>query len=398
MSAIWTWDLASASGARIAELTTATGKTITYRRNHFAEASCTIAHSDEAASLLFDALAQGIPMLRCYRRAVGSSSGDLRFVGHLAPFTEALEETGTLSLVFRSPFARLLGAGADRGRFTPAITYTDQDAGVIASNLITATNTDGATGLTVGNIEATKVRTHEFPYGTNVGQAIQNLTNVLDGFDFEEEWTETGSTFHVYAQLGTERAAAKFEYGPETLNNVRSVSRTTQSPVNVAKAAGGSGLTSEKSDPSSILTYGRWEAFKSFPNISEQATLDDKAHAALRPSPVVVVSFVPEYGLENCPKPFDDFHVGDTVYFYGRRDSFVEDAAARVNALKIVIDEDGAEAAEIDDPATPEEDSSLESSLSVEVAGSDTFGYYEEPTLPIVIADLDERVSALEAS
>jgi hypothetical protein len=64
--------------------------------------------------VFFDALSNGIPTLRAYR------DGVLRFHGELAPFTETLEETAQLSLLFRGPFARLIGYGQSRGLFTAA--------------------------------------------------------------------------------------------------------------------------------------------------------------------------------------------------------------------------------------------------------------------------------------
>jgi len=363
----WAWVLADSSGSALAELTTASGRAITYRRNTYAEAVCSLSHEDEAATLLWNALRQtGVPTLRCYR------DGTLRFNGYLAPFSEQAEEAALLSLVFRSPFARLLGDGNERGRYTAAsVIYTNTDAGAIATGLLTTTNTDGATGLAVGSVEATKTRDRQYQFA-NVGQAIQNLTRVLDGFDFKEEFVEGGATlaeFDVYTELGSERLASRFEYGPATLNNVRAMSRTVQPPINRARVLGANGLYSQQTDAASIAKYGLWPVQVAASDVTEQLTLDDKALALLRPDPIRTVTFSPEFGADNCPLPFDDFDIGDTVPFYARRGALTESVNVRVNGFRVVIDEDGSESAEIEDPSAFDSEATIPAEMSVEVVG-----------------------------
>lgn len=366
--ALWTWLLCDASGSPLAELTTAAGRTITYRRNYYAEAACTIAHEDDAAALLLLALHDGGARLKCYRWTDGSTTGTLRFNGYLAPFTEAAEEASSLSLVFRSPFGRLIGDGSNRGRFTEAtVPFTAQDAGNIAASLINTANATAPTGLTVGAIEATVLRDRTYQF-VNVGEAVVNLTAVLDGFDFEEVFTESGSTFNVYAELGQDRPAALFQYGPDTLNNVRSVTRTTQPPINAVRVLGANGLSSGWiTDAASIATHGRFEFQSSASDVTEQATLESKAQALLRPAPIKTVQFTPELGLENCPAPFDAYNVGDTVRFYARRDSFTEDVSARIDGFRVAISEDGYEESEISDPSSADSESVIGAVVAVEV-------------------------------
>jgi hypothetical protein len=354
VSASWTLLLCDSAWNGLAELTTASGRTIDYRRNSYAEAACVISHDDDAAPILFDALRSGIPRLKAYRRSDGASSSALRFAGYLAPFTEGADEAAFISLVFRSPFGRLIGDGTGRGRFTAAsVAYPATDAGTIATSLITTTNADSPTDLTVGGAQVTKTRDRAYQFA-NVGEAIINLTNVLDGFDFEEAFTETGATFNVWAALGQDRPAAQFQYGAETLSNVRAMARTTQPPINRATVVGANGLYALKQDLVSQAAYGLWPAQASASDVTEQATLDDKAQAMLRPDPVKTVTFQPEFGLESCPRVFDDFALGDTVRFYARRGALTESVSTRVNGFKVVIDEDGFEASEIADPAAAE--------------------------------------------
>lgn len=362
--------LGDSTGAALAELTTALGRAITFKRNHYAEAVATIAHEDEAASLLWNALLNtGVPTLTCWRRY--RTAGTLPiFRGYLAPFAENAEEAARLNLVFRSPFGRLLGDGPDRGRFTgPSVSYAATDAGTIASGLLATTNADSPTGLVAGTVAPTVTRTRAYQFA-NVGQAIVGLSNVLDGFDFEEEFVDDGANlaqFNVHASLGSIQAGARFEYGPDTLNNVRSVSRTTQPPINVVTVIGANGLYVTVTDAASIARYGKWPLQVSASDVTELATLTAKAQALLRPSPVRTVEFAPEFGLPSCPVPFDDFNVGDTVPFYARRDALAEDVSVRLNGLRVVVDEDGSETAEIEDPSTPDAEATIRAGMSVEV-------------------------------
>lgn len=371
---IHAWLLCDQAGSALAELTTAAGRTLTYTRNSYAESTFTLSHEDDAAQLLLDALASGIPTLKVYRRAPGDSTFTLRFNGYLAPFTEQAEEQATLSLVFRSPFARLSGDGSERGRFTAAsVPFTAQDAGQIAKSLIDTTNADSFTGLaTTGTIETTVSRDRTYQFA-NVGESIVNLTNVQNGFDFDETFVASGTTlaqFNVHASLDQTRPTALFQYGPETINNVRSMSRTTQPPINSVVVLGANGLFGVASDAGSIATYGKWYTQVSASDVTEQATLNAKAMALLRPDPVKTVEFQPDFALESCPQPWDDFWIGSGVPFYARRGALEEDVTVRINSVTVPVDENGFEATEISDPLTPEEEASIKANLSVEVVAA----------------------------
>lgn len=333
---------------------------MSFKRNAYAEATCTISHEDDAAFDLLNAVANtGMPTLRCYRRADNESRATLRFNGYLAPFQEDIEEAATLSLTFRSPLGRLTGDGSDRGRFTAAnVVFVATDAGQIAKSLIDTTNSvDGPTGLaTTGTIEVTKSRDRTYQFA-NVGEAVTNLTNVLDGFDMYEAFVDdqgaTLAALNIVAAQGQLRDATRFEYGADTLSNVRSLTRTTQPPINVAQVLGANGLVSTQPDAASITKYGVWMTQASASDVSEQATLDDKAKALLRPNPVKTINFVPDFGLGNCPRPWDDFWLGDTVHFFARRGALSEDVQVRVNGVTVTIDDNGFETTEIPDDSLP---------------------------------------------
>jgi hypothetical protein len=343
----WAFLLADQIGNPVAELATGAGRSLTFTRNAYPEATVTISHDDPAASVFFDTLRNGTPTLRAYR------DGVLRFHGELAPFTETLEETAQLGLLFRGPFVRLIGYGQSRGRFTvPSVGFTATDAGQIAKALIDALPEPRI--ATTGTIEASKVRDRTYQFA-NVGQAITNLTRVLDGFDFEVTPIEYAGgnigQFNVYASQGSDRSSTVlFQYGPETVANVREVTRQIEPPINYARVLGSNGQYTFKEDTASQAKYGRWSAQESLSDVSEIATLADKAQALLRPDPIKVVAFTPDPTL--APLPWDDYWLGDTVSFFGRRGAFVEDVTARINKITVVVDDEGNEAAAVEQPGT----------------------------------------------
>lgn len=358
----WTWVLAKPDGSTLAELHNASGKRINYKRNGVPEARCILSHEDDAAQRLWDTLTlTGIPRLYAYRDKV------LRFAGYLAPFSESLEEDTQLELVFRGPFGRLQGDGDGSGRFTAEIVDLFADAGEIAWSLINSANTDGETGIKRGNVEATKQRERTYEFA-NVGDAIVDLTDLFDGFDFEvlpiNEGAKIGE-FHVYARQGGAKEKAVFQYGPDTIANTRNVQRNVRPPVNAVRLLGREGDVAEVTHAGSIATYGKWWRQESATDVEDFDVLLDKARGLLRPNPIRTIEFTPELSLS--PRPIDDFWLGDTVSFYGARGAFTESVKVRVNEIGIVIDEDGNESAEMSDPIDPDEERTMRSLLAVEV-------------------------------
>jgi hypothetical protein len=199
MAGSWTFVLTDAGGNALAELSTASGRTIAFKRCSYAEVNLTLSHEDDAASLLFSALANtGVPRLKGYRRGPNDTAGVLRFRGPLAAMSETSEETSLLTATFRSPFSVLVGDGDKSGRFLtsqfPTI-YNATDAGLIANELLDTANRDSPTGLATDPslVGATTARNATYPVGQNIGSAIMNLSALLDGFDFFETFVESGT-------------------------------------------------------------------------------------------------------------------------------------------------------------------------------------------------------------
>lgn len=336
----WTWVLANHRGEALAELDTASGRLLAFKRNTAPQATLALGLEDHRAELLLAALSDGLPLLRCYQGPPGARV--LRFHGPLWGLDEqSAETTGNVTATFRGPFARL------EQRFTAAaVTYSATDAGQIAKQLIDTTNSDSDTGIaTTGTITATKTRDRTYE-NKQISEAIRELTEVRDGFDFRVEPQEYASgkigVLHVDARQGTDKPGALFEYGAGTTANVTAVRRTTRLPITRVRVIASDGLVSETASTAGEAKYGRLMQIVQASDVKEQATADDKATDALRPAPIQVVEFTPN--PSKAPVPFTDYALGDTVRLHARTGALEFESAPRVNAITITLDDEGNEA------------------------------------------------------
>lgn len=382
----WDLDACDGSGVKLTSLTRHQGTSFTYTRNGVPEAQLSLSHDDAECATILTALAKGagggVPTLKAHRTGRGGTKV-LRFNGYLAATSEESgADASTATFTFRGPFGRLLGDGANAGRFyfqgSPLV-YTATDAGAIAEDLrrramnpMGQMNLGDAQYVRAGVVQPTKVRDRTYLRGQNYGEAIVNLSNVLDGFDFECVPVDEGLTqaaFNVYSQQGADRPGVKFEYGSGTQANCSAVGRQTLSPVNVVFVAGaGTGTTPAQAiHVSSAQQYGVYQLFVTANDVADSQTLLDKANALIRPKPVKTISFMPDPRL--APLPWDDYWIGDAVQFYARRGALVEGPlSVRVNQIRVVIDPDtGLEAAEIPDPVTGDEERTIRANLKTEV-------------------------------
>src|SRR5947209_1702103 len=369
-SVAWQFVLCDATGNALCEIDTASGKSITYHRNNFPEAQMTLSYKDQAAQSLIDCLygasyiTAQIPTLKAYRKGPNDSSAQLRFYGSLAPFQDQADtEQALLTPIFRGPFSRLMGDGNNRGFFTGVDDwYTNLDAGAIAHYLVNTGNSQSPFTIAThfGPWEQPTVTRIKEYQSANCGQEIINLSALLDGFDFEmvpvdyvdQTWGHVMAEFHVYADQGTVQNAAKFEYGAATLANCKGLRRTISPPINSVTVLGGNGMTSTQIDAASISQYGIWRVQVAASDIIDQPTLDAKAHGMLRHFPVKTLEIQPDTALS--PRPWDDYWIGDSVPVYANHGALRENTLLRVNTIQVVIDDNGYEAAEVQDPVSGE--------------------------------------------
>lgn len=334
----WVLVLADHTGAEIAAIDATA--TLRFELSRASHVEITLPHDEPTAAYLYAALGNGLPQLRAYR------NGILVFSGRWAPSTDDSGETDSSGKVrFRSPFATL------ESRFTAAtVTYTAQDAGLIATDLIATTNIESPTGLIPGLVQATVNRDRTYEH-KQIAEAIQQLTEVDGGFDFLEvplDPTESGGALarlDIVASAGASQPSfIRFEKGPGTLDNCVSVNRQMLLPVNRATVIGAEGVAPQTvQDTGSITTYGLHATVQSFADVTETATLLAKATALLQTEPPQVVTFTPDPA--SAPQPLEDYQLGDVASFKCDEDALQIAVEARVRAIEVDLDESGREAA-----------------------------------------------------
>lgn len=355
-----TWVLADHTGKAQTPIENASERRFTAHRNAGKQGRITLGHDDREARKLFELLRNGVPQLRYYR-GMRDGSKPLRLSAYLTSIREELDEDGESKLVatFKDPFARIYGdgSGQEPGRILLApADFVGVDQGTIAWSLIDLLNqvgTAGDTGLRQGTIEATTARDRSYVTGKNVGEAIEQLTQVVGGFDFEvlplDPTTADGKLgeFAVYASQGSDRADLIWGYGKGTFANVRKAERNITPPINRVHMVTSDGLESIQDDGLSRGRQGEWAVSLSAPNdVVQQATLDGQAEDALRPDWVRVTTFRPDPNIG--PQPFDDFWLGDTGRFKAREGAFEESFVPRVNGIVITENEGGDEDYELE--------------------------------------------------
>lgn len=286
------------------------GRRIIDALNRPVEAKLTLSVEDEATEHFLAALRNGIPQLRVYE------DGELTFSGHWWPQDGGgtTAEQSYLNLTFKDAYAEL------ERRFVRAdVTFNSTDAGQILSSLIATTNDLSDTTLRIGSIATTVARDRTYEAGKQIAEAGIQLTEVIGGFDFRvdpldptEEDGDTGELV-ILAGRGALREAAKFEFGPETLANLRGYNFTTQRPSNRVLAIGGGepAIRSEVALEGSEAIFRSQQQSTADLDVTEQATLNAKAGDALRANPLWAVQIQPDPAL--APVAGTDFDVGDTV-------------------------------------------------------------------------------------
>jgi hypothetical protein len=334
----WAWGLRDGNtGLPIRGSELLTNRRLAFSRNHAAGAQTRLGLQDPGAAAVFDTIRlSGLPDLVVYR------NGQIPFAGHWVGMSggNEVDGSGFVDIVWKDAFAlydyRLTNY--------PDEVYVAEDQGVIAQSLMeTSDATYGPTAVnTVGTIEATMLRDRSY-VNKPVSEAIVELTEVIGGFDWYPTYTDPQTavgrtmTFNVAARYGTDRPGARFEFGPGTLENCRSYGYTMGLPVNVVRALGASGLAREVLDEDSMDRFGAYQIALAASDVSETATLDDLARGALRPNPVLITDLKGDPAL--CPRPWDDFWIGDTIRANIDDGAVQQQLETRVQTVDLALDD-----------------------------------------------------------
>lgn len=204
------------------------------------------------------------------------------------------------------------------------------DAGAIAWDLIKTSQlkTNGNLGITEGNIATTQDRTRTYN-NQNIMEAIVNLSEVINGFDFE---ITNDKVFNVYTIKGDDLTDSLIlEYG----RNLQSVSidEDFTTPCNNAIVLGevidGTELTRvDRPDTTTQAKYKLREMVLSADNVIDADTLNEKGDAMLYKykEPLIKITFEVIRGMIDVTQ----FSLGDLIRLIIKKGCYNIDSTYRI--------------------------------------------------------------------
>lgn len=324
----WAFVLTDTAGNALGELDQARSRRLTVRLDNAADAAFTVDGADPRALDIAE-LATDLKVFR---------DGTLLYRGRIG---QTQDQAGADRHSISCESADYRGLLGRRILYTDlAFTATEQEA--IGWSLIADTQArpGGNLGITRAGVATGVTRDRTYPAGKNVGEALTQLGQVANGFDWEigpdlvyRVWTERGADNGVVLDYGGLISGFSRTINPSNYANAVRVSGSDDPPT-VAETREAAGLAT--------AATGRFDAQHGDPDITVQSTLAAKAdwHLAedqtIRPSWSVTMRADAWEGR-------DHIWLGDTVLLAVRSGRVNTVEALRVHELEVDVDDDGAE-------------------------------------------------------
>jgi hypothetical protein len=220
--------------------------------------------------------------------------------------------------------------------------------GEIALELLDYTNAIHPTLITPGTNTDTQIRNRTYEKWHNIGQAIQELTDIENGFDFSiDPLTRELNIKSSQEYRDLEDVIFAYGWGPD---NIKSFEETTDaSEIKNKVFISGQFATYEAEDSSSIDAYQLHEEQVTLQGITDTNVLAAYAAGELtyRATPRVSYSIQPFTSNERpgrVPRPFVDYDVGDKVYLTVKHQSGnISNQGLRVFGFDVSVDDNGNE-------------------------------------------------------
>lgn len=340
--AVWRWVIGPATGGHELNLTNARNRRLTLRRTRPHKASCELDARTEAATAISE-LATDLHVIRdgqvLHRGRAGATTDDLDASEHRVSITAH----GYRELLNR----RILWSDSQ-------VAWTQVDQAQIAWELLqqTQTRAGGDLGITRGvGVSTGVLRDRTYEAGDTIGERLQQLSEVLDGFDWDI--TPSGQSALqldiFYPSRGTDRGVT-LTYGSSL---VQTISREV-APGDYANAVRVTGDEVGDNPPTPVereaadladRPEGRWDTTEST-NIKQQQALNERADWLLASSQVVQPSYRVRLAARAWSGP-DHIWVGDTVLMRIKSGRLQVDTPLRVEEIDISLDDQGEETVDL---------------------------------------------------
>lgn len=216
------------------------------------------------------------------------------------------------------------------------------DQAVIALALINTVEgrTNGDYGITAGVGATTGItRTRNFKVGQSVGKEIDDMSKVANGFDWR---ISPAMALDIYYPNRGANNGQVLEYGRSVQAFTRN--RNPSDFANDDLVTGSQSTAAVAVASATVATdpMGRWDSTFSFPDISEQATLNDRSAFLVAETS----KLYPKYNVtlsQGFWKGPSHIGLGDTVRLFVRFGRINDDIMMRVFEITVTPDADGDE-------------------------------------------------------
>ena len=224
------------------------------------------------------------------------------------------------------------------------VPWTDAD---IAYGLLNQANLQDPTWISIGLASGPRVnRERVYKIGQKIGPAIHDLSQIENGFDYYVDPVtrelHIGGAGSPYVQRSCHFG---YKWGPNNLSRmgVQEDGTATRNRIRT-NGPGGIGFMQ---DPTSIAANGVFEETINLAEVYDPVILVAFAGAevAIRAYPQIVYNITPfPAGSQRVPKIFDEYNIGEKIYFSAKLGAFqVDKQAARIFSVTIDIDPNGNE-------------------------------------------------------
>ena len=342
----WSFVIGPPTGERVTELAAATDRKITFKLTEPSEASCSLDGTDPAAAMLAE-LGTDLTVFR--RRTYGATTRQILFRGRIGNVSDNIDETRHTVSVPAIDYREVL----KRRHLMHGmkISWDGYDQAWIAYGLIAEAQkvTGGDYGIVNGAAVTGQTRTRAYELGDNIGERIQELSEVINGFDWDIAPAADGTlTFRVwYPQRGTDRGVV-LELGGAARTLQRSVD--SKDYANAIRLTGTAPEGGDGEEPPPEERYaadlgsglqGRWDGVYN-ESITTAANLKERADWRIAEQQVVR----PSYTLNLAPGWWDGpdhLWLGDPVRLVIYRGRLAVDTVLRVQEISVSIADTGDE-------------------------------------------------------
>jgi microcystin-dependent protein len=326
--ATWAWYLERPSGPYLGSLVAARTRKLSFTLDGAAQASFTMPGSHPETALVAE-LATDVVCVRggrtMFRGRVQASQDTLSADADTVAFT-AVDYRGMLD-------RRLLWSNS-------TLSFRGADQADIAWQMIvdTQAQTGGNLGITRGAAAATGIlRDRDYQAGKPVGEAIAQLGECQNGFDWE---IDPNLAFNLYYPSRGRQTGLVLAWGRDL-----AAINQTYNQAGYANAIWYSGSNSTTPVETAVATMpsdiGRWDAQKSDPNLILQQTLSDQAAYEL----ATASDFEPAFGATLIQGVWDpnQLFVGDQAQIVADTGRLNVNTVRRIVGVDVDLSDDGAE-------------------------------------------------------